>query len=264
MIHKLHLSTQADRGARWLVLEVNGCLTRAHYLILLKRLHWLKRRLGGGTITVDVRGVRHLDPDVLLSLRRRTDPGGMDPVRLYLAEPAELPICLSHVGPDGEVLAHLHPRSGSRRHAGISPRARPQARSKASERKSARRSGQSRRRTVVQRPGEIYDGTLDPETTVRAMSDAALELLVDALYRHLDSPVPSFGASTWFDLATDELQNRREKQEQAPPVLPEAVPGGGRARRQAVPGGVPAPRAFADVPPGAMLPQPPSGGSAGT
>lgn len=243
VIHKLHLSTQADMAAGWLVLEVNGCLTRAHYLILLKRLHWLKRRLGEGAITVDVRGVRHLDPDVLLSLRRRTDPGGRDPVRLYLAEPVELPICLGHVGPDGEVLAHLTPRSGGRRHAGISSRARPQARSKASEWKSALRSGQSRRRNVVQLWAEIYDGTLDPETTVRAMSDAALELLVDALYRHLDSPVPSFGASTWFELATDELQNRRNEQQQVPPVLPETVPGGGRTRRQAVPGGAPASRA---------------------
>lgn len=232
--HKLHLITQADIAAGQLVLEVTGCLTEANYLILLKRLHQLRRRLGDGTITVDVRGVRHLDPDVLLSLRRRAEPGGVEPVQLHLAEPVELPICLSHVGPDGEVLAHLNGHSGSRRHAGISSRARPQTRARASVRKAALKSGSGRPRTIVELSSEIYDGTLDPETTVRALSEAALELLVDALYRHLDSPTPSFGAYTWFELATDELQNRRNEEKRVHSAVPEAVPAGGRRARRVV------------------------------
>lgn len=233
--HKLHLITQADIAAGELLLEVTGCLTQANHLILLKRLHQLRRRLGGGTIVLDVRGVQHLDPDVLLSLRRRADPGGMDPVQLHLAEPMELPICLVHVGPDGEVLAHLNGRYGSRRHAGISPRTRPQPRTRAAGRKASRKPGSGGPRIMVQLFSEIYDGTLDPDTTVRALSDAALELLVDALYRHLDSPEPSFGACTWFELATDELQKRREGAAGMHPAAPEAVPARGPVRRSAAP-----------------------------
>jgi hypothetical protein len=243
--HKLHLITRADIAAGQLVLEVTGCLTQANYLILLKRLHQLRRRLGDGTITVDVRDVRHLDPDVLLSLRRRAEPGGMEPVQLHLAEPAELPICLAHVGPDGEVLAHLNGHSGSRRHAGILSGSRPKTRARASGRKAARKSGSGRPRTIVELSSEIYDGTLDPETTVRALSEAALELLVDALYRHLDSPAPSFGAYTWYELATDELQNRRDEEERAHPALPQAAAAAGRAGREAVTAGGPVRRVAA-------------------
>lgn len=233
--HKLHLTTQADIATGQLVLEVTGCLTQANYLILLKRLHQLRRRLGEGTITVDVRGVRHLDPDVLLSLRHRAEPG-VEPVQLHLAEPVELPVCLAHVGPDGEVLAHLNGHSGSRRHAGILPGSRPKTRARASARKTALKPGRSRPRTIIELSSEIYDGTLDPETTVRALSEPALELLVDALYRHLDSPTPSFGAYTWYELATDELQNRRNEGERAHPARPPAA-AGGRARRESVAAG---------------------------
>ena len=55
---------------------------------------------------------------------------------------------------------------------------------------------------------EYFEGTLDPAATVRALSDAALCQLADALYRHLDTSSPSFGAHTWYELATEELQNR--------------------------------------------------------
>ena len=55
---------------------------------------------------------------------------------------------------------------------------------------------------------EYFEGTLDPAATVRALSDVALGQLADALYRHLDTSSPSFGAHTWYELATEELQNR--------------------------------------------------------
>lgn len=238
--HKLHLTSRADPATGRPVLEVTGCLTHASYLVLLKRLHQLRRRPDGGTVTVDVRGVRHLDPEVLLSLRRRTMPGGINPVQLQLAEPVELPVCLAHVGPDGEILAHLNGHSGRRRHSGISSPARLQTPARASGRKAARNPRPGRLRTVIELPSEIYDGTLDPDTTVRALSDVALELLADALYRQLDSPSPWFGAYTWYELALDELQSRRDERDGKDRAHvaphPEAVPAGAPARRPAVPG----------------------------
>lgn len=245
MNHKLHLITRAGIADGHLVLDVTGCLTQANYLIVLKRLHQLKRRLGDGTITVDVRGVQHLDPDVLLSLRRLVQPGGPPAerdgttpgaaaaARLHLTEPVELPVCLAHVGPDGEVLAQLDGHSGNGRHAGISSAAHPQARGRSSRPQRTAVNPGLGPRTPAGLSSEIYDGTLDPETTVRALSRPALELLVDALYRHLDSPAPSFGAYTWFGLATDELQNRRDEEARVPSVAAEPAPAGRRTRRVA-------------------------------
>jgi hypothetical protein len=55
---------------------------------------------------------------------------------------------------------------------------------------------------------DYFEGTLDPASTVQALSDVALGQLADALYRHLDTASPAFGAHTWYELATEELQNR--------------------------------------------------------
>lgn len=55
---------------------------------------------------------------------------------------------------------------------------------------------------------DYFDGTLDPAVTVRGLPDTTLCELADALYRHLDTSSPSFGAHTWYELATEELQNR--------------------------------------------------------
>ncbi|WP_395401141.1 hypothetical protein ACHMXB_19605 [Arthrobacter sp. UC242_113] len=35
-----------------------------------------------------------------------------------------------------------------------------------------------------------------------------LGILVDALYRNLDTPTPVYGAQDWYDLATEELARR--------------------------------------------------------
>lgn len=52
--------------------------------------------------------------------------------------------------------------------------------------------------------------TTDPETTLSAASTDELGIIVDALYRNLDTPTPVFGAQDWYDLATEELARRSE------------------------------------------------------
>lgn len=61
------------------------------------------------------------------------------------------------------------------------------------------------------------EGTLEPASTVAAMSDAGLAELADALYRHLDTRKPLFGAHTWYDFAAGELQRRHAEGSDAPP-----------------------------------------------
>ncbi|WP_258006560.1 hypothetical protein [Arthrobacter sp. AFG20] len=41
-----------------------------------------------------------------------------------------------------------------------------------------------------------------------AASTDELGILVDALYRNLDTPTPVYGAQDWYDLATEELARR--------------------------------------------------------
>ncbi|MBT2556111.1 hypothetical protein [Arthrobacter sp. ISL-5] len=48
----------------------------------------------------------------------------------------------------------------------------------------------------------------DPEATLTAASTDELGIIVDALYRNLDTPKPVFGAQDWYDLATEELARR--------------------------------------------------------
>lgn len=53
------------------------------------------------------------------------------------------------------------------------------------------------------------DESVDPAETVAAMPEPALAELADALYRHLDTPSPAFGAHTWYSQVRDELRMRR-------------------------------------------------------
>jgi hypothetical protein len=53
------------------------------------------------------------------------------------------------------------------------------------------------------------DETVDPAATVAALPESALAELADALYRHLDTPSPAFGAHSWYAQVTDELRMRR-------------------------------------------------------
>ena len=109
--HKLRVLVRVDVDPGHVTLEVTGCLTESDFPALL---HIMRRagRLGAGTdVIIDLHGASHLDPEILLQLRSIADastaaqePGaartaaGQQPFRVTLAEPAELPICLLHVG----------------------------------------------------------------------------------------------------------------------------------------------------------------------
>jgi hypothetical protein len=200
-------------------------------------------RLGAGTkVIIDLRGSSHLDPEILLQLRSIAHGGtaapapgtgapAREPFRVTLAEPAELPICLLHAGADGEVLAGLDGlpvavplMDGTSGPLAYDPADLPVMPSSPSglpagfPTDDALSSGLDGACSPI--PDELgtinglelaeyFEGTLDPAATVRALSDVALGQLADALYRHLDTSSPSFGAHTWYELATEELQNRR-------------------------------------------------------
>jgi hypothetical protein len=213
--HKLRVLVRLDVDPRHVTLEVTGCLTQADFPALLHILRRTGRLESGSEVRVDLHGASHLDPELLLQLRSiaaaSEGQAGTEQYRLTLKEPAELPICLQHVGSDSEVLADLDGElatvpldfagdavldglpggalgSGLDDLSGTDPSA----------------------LSIINglELADYFEGTLDPAATVRALSDAALSQLADALYRHLDTPTPSFGAHTWYELAAEELQNR--------------------------------------------------------
>ncbi len=118
MNHKLRVLVRVDVDPVQVTLEITGCITPSDSAALM---HIVRRagRLGAGAdVVLDLHGASHLDPEVLLDLRRLADaallpgpdagePGAAVPFVLTLDEPAELPICLTHVGADAEVLAGL-------------------------------------------------------------------------------------------------------------------------------------------------------------
>ncbi len=239
--HKLRVLVRVDVDPAQVTLEITGCVTASDAAALM---HIVRRagRLGAGAeVVVDLHGTAHLDPEVLLDLRRlagagplpapdAADPGAAVPFRLTLDEPAELPICLLHVGADAEVLAGLEtdlrpaplavaagnggstgPSGlldsglldlglGSGPDSGLGEANTPLAAEAGSVNDFGAINGLAL--------SEYFEGTLDPAATVRALSDTALCQLADALYRHLDTSSPSFGAHTWYELAAEEIQNR--------------------------------------------------------
>lgn len=211
MNHKLRVLVRMDVDPAHVTLEITGCVTQSDSATLMHIVRRACRLEAGAEVVIDLHGVSHLDPDVLLDLRRLVDSKPLPiadaaPFRLVLDEPAELPICLLHVGADGEVLQvaatgevlpglDVGPDSG----ADFGPTdAGVLAESGAIDLDSINGLALS----------EYFEGTLDPAATVRALSDTALCQLADALYRHLDTSTPSFGAHTWYELAAEELQNR--------------------------------------------------------
>jgi hypothetical protein len=190
-------------------------------------------RLGAGTdVTIDLHGASHLDPEILLQLRSIADadadasaaaqePGagtaaGKQGFRVTLAEPAELPICLLHVGSDGEVLAGLEGELAAVPLLGAGTESFDDGRVDLSSAGMLDPGLDEACSPIPDESGtvnglelsEYFEGTLDPASTVRALSDVALGQLADALYRHLDTVNPSFGAHTWYELAAEELHNR--------------------------------------------------------
>jgi hypothetical protein len=201
--HKLRVLVRGDVDPGRVTLEVTGCLTQPDFPALL---HILKRgrRLGAGTeVTLNLHGASHLDPEVLLELREIAR-SGTGQLRVTLDEPASLPLCLLHVGSDGEVLA------------GLDNEMRPDAPPEAGQGKAGS-PGPSELETIDGLSlADYFEGSLDPVVTVGALSDAALCQLADALYRHLDTTSPFYGAHTWYELAAEELQNRRRTEPDGP------------------------------------------------
>jgi hypothetical protein len=221
--HKLRVLVRVDVDPGHVTLEVTGCLTQADFPALLHILRRTGRLESGAEVRVDLHGASHLDPEMLLQLRSiaaaSEGQAGTEQFRVMLKEPAELPICLQHVGSDSEVLADLDGElatvtldfgsdaaedglpggllgPGLDELAGADPSA----------------------LGIINglELADYFEGTLDPAATVRALSDDALGQLADALYRHLDTPSPSFGAHTWYELAAEELQNRHTAQAEGP------------------------------------------------
>ncbi len=220
MNHKLRVLVRVDADPGQVTLEVTGCLTQANYPDLLHMMRRASRLAAGSDVSIDLHGASHLDPEILLYLRQLAaaqDPAtGQDPAapgagvaaattegfRVTLQEPAELPICLLHVGSDGEVLADLDVEITG------SVNGRAAADVDALDCAEAEPAAAGPDLIEGLELSDYFEGTMDPAATVQALSDAALGQLADALYRHLDTPSPSFGAHTWYELAADELQQR--------------------------------------------------------
>ena len=238
--HKLRVLVRVDVDPGHVTLEVTGCLTQSDFPALL---HIMGRagRIGAGTdVAIDLHGASHLDPEILLQLRSIADasaaalePGGASPdgtaagkqpFRVTLAEPAELPICLLHVGSDGEVLAGLEGELPAVPLLAPSAETFPDGPFADDPLDIGNAAPLNPGLDGLEGAGspipeelstinglalsDYFEGTLDPASTVRALSDVALGQLADALYRHLDTSSPSFGAHTWYELASEELQNR--------------------------------------------------------
>jgi len=217
--HKLRVLVRVDVDPGRVTLEVTGCLTQANYPVLLHIMRRGRRLSPEQDITVDLRSASHLDPEVLMYLRHiagHEAEGGHNPesrgsdveaFRLTLAEPAELPICLEHAGLAGGEEATLDSKINALLDADAA----------SGFDIDASRTVVGEQRTIEGLElSEYLEGNLDPASTVRALSDDALGKLADALYRHLDTRSPSFGAHTWYELAAEELHLRHLTEPEGP------------------------------------------------
>ncbi|MGP4030924.1 hypothetical protein [Pseudarthrobacter sp. 1C304] len=226
MNHKLRVLVRVDVDPGRVTLEVTGCLTPSDFPALLHITRRASRLGAGNDVVIDLNAASHLDPEVLLELRSLAAGSAAqgEPFRITLAEPAELPICLLHVGSEGEVLAGLEGELTAvplQEAAPAIPAGSPADLTAGDASGLAVAAPLDLGLDEANSPNpaglntinglelaEYFEGTLDPAATVRALSDLALGQLADALYRHLDTNNPSFGAHTWYELATEELQNR--------------------------------------------------------
>lgn len=209
MNHKLRVLVRVDVDPGHVTLEVTGCLTQSSYPALLHIMRRASRLAAGSDVSIDLHGASHLDPEILLFLRQLAAAQSED-FRLLLLEPDELPICLFHVGSDGEALAGLEGDITSPVQGQLITEVAGFGGAEASLVMDAEGFAAAGAPELIEglELSDYFEGTLDPASTVQALSDAALGQLADALYRHLDTPSPSFGAHTWYDLAAEELQKR--------------------------------------------------------
>lgn len=235
MKHKLRVFVRVDVDPANVTLEITGCITRSDADALMHIVRRACRLAAGAEVVIDLHGTSHLDPDLLLDLRQLAesghlpspalspdagDPGAAAPFRLVLDEPAELPICLLHVGSDAVVLAGLDTGLETRADTGFETTPESgtgpgletglDAGLGAANNPLAAETGLGSDFGTMDGPAlsEYFEDTLDPAATVRALSDTALCRLADALYRHLDTSSPLYGAHTWYELAAEELQSR--------------------------------------------------------
>jgi len=207
--HKLRVLVRVDVDPGRVTLEVTGCLTQASYPALLHIMRRASRLAAGSDVSIDLHGASHLDPEILLHLRQFA-ASQTEGFRLLLQEPAELPLCLSHVGSDGEVLAALEGDITGVLNGQLITEVEGLAGAGAGLAMEGDGGAAADGQDVIEglELSDYFEGTLDPAATVQALSDDALGQLADALYRHLDTPSPSFGAHTWYEVAAEELQHR--------------------------------------------------------
>src|SRR4051812_12899835 len=236
MNHKLRVFVRVEVEPARVALEITGCVTPSDSAALMHIVRRACRLEAGAEVLIDLHGTSHLDPEVLLELRRLADAGplllaspdagdlGEPAARITLAEPAELPICLLHVGADAEVLAGLEAgvRTSPVSAAGGDEASAPAGLLDAGLDSGTDSGTDAANSPLAAEPGgvtehssfdgmalsEYFEETLDPAAAVRALSDTALCRLADAIYRHLDTSRPMFGAHTWYELAAEEIQNR--------------------------------------------------------
>jgi hypothetical protein len=217
--HKLRVLVRVDVDPGRVTLEVTGCVTPANYPVLLHTMRRGRRLAPDQEITVDLHSASHVDPEVLMYLRHiagRVAEGSQTPAervngseafQLRLAEPAELPICLEHAGLTGGEENSLDGEIDALLGGETSPAPDPAG--------GLAAAGEQRTINGLEL-SEYLEGNLDPAATVRALSDEALGKLADALYRHLDTRSPSFGAHTWYELAAEELHQRHLTEPEGP------------------------------------------------
>jgi len=219
MNHKLRVLVRMDVDPAHVTLEITGCVTQSDSATLMHIVRRACRLEPGAEVVIDLHGASHLDPEVLLDLRRLVDSKPLPiadagdaapavPFRLLLDEPTVLPICLLHVGADGEVL-HVAAEGEVLPGLDVAPDSGVDYGPVDADGTLAAEAGVLDLDSIngLALP-EYFEGTLDPAATVRALSDTSLCQLADALYRHLDTSTPYFGAHTWYELAAEELQNR--------------------------------------------------------
>ena len=218
MNHKLRVLVRMDVDPGHVTLEITGCVTQSDSATLMHIMRRACRLEAGAEVVIDLHGASHLDPEVLLDLRRLVDSKPLpiadagDAARpsrsawCWTSQPCcqsafctwapTVKSCMSPPRVKSSPALDVAPDSG----VDFGPA------------DAAGAGGGSRRLDLDSIDGlalsEYFEGTLDPAATVRALSDTALCQLADALYRHLDTSTPSFGAHTWYELAAEELQNR--------------------------------------------------------
>jgi hypothetical protein len=225
--HKLRVLVRVDLDPGHVTLEVSGCLTPTNFPVLLHLLLRAQKLATCATITVDFRDASHLDESVLSYLQQVALPADhafgehvevhhelgvaaasaledADDFQLTLLEPSELPVCPIHGGEsdhygeaDAESALAAMPLAGI-----ISPQSLPGGKLAGLVEAGERPMNNEDLARFLAESG-------DSAETVAALPEPALEDLADALYRHLDTPSPAFGAHSWYVRVADELRMRR-------------------------------------------------------